>query len=596
MLESKALRKLDLSGTKLTIKGAEAVARALRVNTSLTWLSVQDLNDDGLRMIGAALHANPSNKLCSVACDAYDIAPPGLPSASASASAASHGAARLDVVASGFGTGSALLLANVLKVSTSLAALSIEHDAFSVPPLSELRGDEEAAARSLRLTLREMPPAVAVQYGLLLGSLLSANEQITSATLLNDFGAGGGADFPLPLAQLVGEGSVMFVDLKGGGYPKEIRSVVSGLVVGALLRVHQTLNRLDLRCVPLSVDGGKAIAEALRWNTSITSLSLPEGQLGDEGVEHIAAALEANEAAAVSYVNLSDNGVAVRGAQALAQALRPASTLTSLDGIGMSGTYFRQLRGVDPIHSLELKGLGDVDSPIIGRLLESNTTLTALDLGASSNNMGKLWGRAVADALLTNTTLTALNLGSNGLGDAGGAAVAEALHGRNFKIRSLTVSSNRLGKAAGRGLAGVLANEANLTMLDAGSNDFGDAIARTIFESVARNHSLTSLNLSATRMCEMGFDGTDAEEGIKASADKGRPASKDPVAGRAGAPRAGATRHHGARPRASPRWRRRRRQRRRRPPPQQRCAHRKRAPSTRSPSCSARTRLSARSM
>ena len=41
MLGSPALTKLDLSGTKLTLKGAEAVAGALRRNEALTWLSVQ---------------------------------------------------------------------------------------------------------------------------------------------------------------------------------------------------------------------------------------------------------------------------------------------------------------------------------------------------------------------------------------------------------------------------------------------------------------------------------------------------------------------------------------------------------------------------
>ena len=42
-------------------------SRALRVNVCLTSLSVQDLEDDGLRVLGAALHSNPRNRLsCAV--------------------------------------------------------------------------------------------------------------------------------------------------------------------------------------------------------------------------------------------------------------------------------------------------------------------------------------------------------------------------------------------------------------------------------------------------------------------------------------------------------------------------------------------------
>ena len=47
------------------------------------------------------------------------------------------------------------------------------------------------------------------------------------------------------------------------------------------------------------------------------------------------------------------------------------------------------------------------------------------------------------------------------------------------------------GRAAGRGLSAVLANEANLSALNVGHTDFGDASGRGLFEAVARNNSLT---------------------------------------------------------------------------------------------------------
>ena len=90
MLSSAVLMKLDLSGTKLTPKGAEAVAIALRHNSALTSLSVQDLADDGLRALGVAIHSNPQSRLCSATCDAFEVRPPNpSPSSSSSSSSSS---------------------------------------------------------------------------------------------------------------------------------------------------------------------------------------------------------------------------------------------------------------------------------------------------------------------------------------------------------------------------------------------------------------------------------------------------------------------------------------------------------------------------
>ena len=540
MLASIRLTKLDISGTKLTVGGLGAVASALRVNACLTSLSVQDLDDDGLRVLGAALHSNPHSQLGHAVCDAFDATGGGEQS-------------HMDVPSSGFGTGSATLLASILNVSTSLSSLNL--DAFTIP-VADLSGSDDSS-KSMRLSIRGLPPASVVQYGLLIGSLLSANEHLMlaasperlrhqrgsvtrgfagvsaeespdgavpsrgSATLLNDFGSASGSDFTLPLAQLRGEGGVMFFDMKGGSHTREHRALVAGVVTGAFIRIHASLTRLDLRSCSLALDGAKALSEALRVNTSLTSLSLLDDQLGDDGVEHIAAALASRREggeSSVTALNLSDNGVGYRGALAMSEALRVTERLTSLDGVGMSGTYFKQLRGVDPVRTLDLKGLGDADSVIIAALLGANTTLTALDLGTSSNHMGKQWGRAVSDALSTNTVLTSLNLGSNGLGDKGGAAVAEALHGHNFKIQALDVSSNRLGRASGRAFAGVLANEPNLTSINMGHNDLGDASGRTLLEAVARNNTLTSLDLSYTRLGE-----SVVEEGNKNDASPSPP-------------------------------------------------------------------------
>ena len=77
------------------------------------------------------------------------------------------------------------------------------------------------------------------------------------------------------------------------------------------------------------------------------------------------------------------------------------------------------------------------------RALETNTTLTALDL--QSNQLGDVGGVAVASALETNTTLTTLDLGYNFLRDVGGGALASALE-KNTTLTALNLGgTNYIG-------------------------------------------------------------------------------------------------------------------------------------------------------
>ena len=92
--------------------------------------------------------------------------------------------------------------------------------------------------------------------------------------------------------------------MEGGAHSREPRALVAGAVCGALLRIHASLTRLDVRTCPLGIDGAKAIGGALRCNGSIASLSLLDDQLGDEGIEHIAEAIRANaEESAITALN-----------------------------------------------------------------------------------------------------------------------------------------------------------------------------------------------------------------------------------------------------------------------------------------------------
>jgi hypothetical protein len=71
-----------------------------------------------------------------------------------------------------------------------------------------------------------------------------------------------------------------------------------------------------------------ALAEALRTNTSLTTLELYNNQIGDAGAVALAEALRTNTS--LTTLNLSGNQIGDAGAVALAIALRTNTSLTAL--------------------------------------------------------------------------------------------------------------------------------------------------------------------------------------------------------------------------------------------------------------------------
>ncbi len=73
---------------------------------------------------------------------------------------------------------------------------------------------------------------------------------------------------------------------------------------------------------------------------------------------------------------------------------------------------------------LESNQIGDAGAAALSEALKSNATLTKLFL---QNQVGEAGAAALSEALKINATLTELNLGDNQIGDAGAAALSEAL-------------------------------------------------------------------------------------------------------------------------------------------------------------------------
>merc|ERR1711974_150807 len=81
--------------------------------------------------------------------------------------------------------------------------------------------------------------------------------------------------------------------------------------------------------------GSQRVAATLSQSVSAEVVDLSDNCIGDEGTEHIAAALvHLGKACAVTQVALANNRIGNRGAEALAKLLASNSTVTELNLAG----------------------------------------------------------------------------------------------------------------------------------------------------------------------------------------------------------------------------------------------------------------------
>jgi len=117
-----------------------------------------------------------------------------------------------------------------------------------------------------------------------------------------------------------------------------------------------------------------------------------------------------------------DDDSLIKGAAAIAEALRGNEVLTTLD--------------------LRYNDIGPAGGIAIGKALEINEVLTNLVL--RNNNIGDEGAKALAAALRVNGVLKSLNLYFNNIGNTGAIAIAEALRG-NEVLTDLKLWGNNLG-------------------------------------------------------------------------------------------------------------------------------------------------------
>ncbi|KAG0375797.1 hypothetical protein BGX24_008647 [Mortierella sp. AD032] len=273
------------------------------------------------------------------------------------------------------------------------------------------------------------------------------------------------------------------------------------------LKTNSTLTTLDLKHNSIGDNGAKTLAEALKTNSTLTTLYLQGNSIGDSGAQALAEALKSNST--LNTLDLQGNLIWFKGLLSFSEALEANSTLTTLDlrgnKIGDNGAkaLAEALETNSTLTTLDLqnKSIGDDGVQALSEALKTNSTLTTLDL--ASNLIGTEGAKALAKALKINSTLTTLNLQYNSIGSDGAKALAEALK-NNSALTILDLCHNSIGSDGAKALAEILETNSTLTTLDLRGNKIGDNGAKALAEALETNSTLTTLDLKYNSIDDNG--------------------------------------------------------------------------------------------
>eukprot|EP00043_Microstomoeca_roanoka_P011537 m.108846 g.108846 ORF g.108846 m.108846 type:complete len:674 (-) comp15224_c0_seq1:67-2088(-) len=200
---------------------------------------------------------------------------------------------------------------------------------------------------------------------------------------------------------------------------------------GTSIPLRQT-NRMELLMSRANVDSGtREKIRSIAHNTCGSWMIFYNCKLGAEGGEAVAEALRTNTT--LQILHLFNNHLGADGGRALASAIRTNTTLHTL--------------------YLNKNNLGPVGGRAIARALEQNTTLKKLNL--NNNNIGHASGALIAQALGRNQTLQSVYLWQNNFTVETGHAFANALK-TNQGLEKLDIHGNRFPPEIGRAFADAL--------------------------------------------------------------------------------------------------------------------------------------------
>uniref|UniRef100_A0A8C3F996 NACHT domain-containing protein n=1 Tax=Chrysemys picta bellii TaxID=8478 RepID=A0A8C3F996_CHRPI len=311
--------------------------------------------------------------------------------------------------------------------------------------------------------------------------------------------------------------SVYLDTLEGPGSESEEKNVIPLVCVSLSCRLHGCLTGACCR----------DLADVLKARESLTELDLGYNDLGNAGVRLLCEGLKHPTCKLLWDCELTG---ACCGD--LANVLSSNQSLTELklcsNSLGNAGVRLLCKRLTHPNCKLQQLGLRDCELTgaccgDLAAVLSTSQSLTELKL--SGNSLGNAGVQLLckglkhpnckmqrldlrdceltsaccgdlANVLRTSQTLTELKLSGNNLGDAGVQILCEGLKHLNCKLWRLDLSSCFLTDACCGDLAIVLRTNQNLTELDLGYNNLGDAGVKLLCEGLKQNCNLQSCDYS----------------------------------------------------------------------------------------------------
>jgi hypothetical protein len=268
--------------------------------------------------------------------------------------------------------------------------------------------------------------------------------------------------------------------------------------IAEALKINTTLKLLNLGSGMIFREGAIAIAEALKINKTLTEMYLEINNIGDDGAKALAEALIVNET--LLKLSLRDNFIRSDGIVAIANALIENKTLLYLD-LGLLYSFEDQVGIIAIGNALEINRtltelnlchtINNESAKVIAEALKKNNTLTKLNL--SENKIESDGGIAIADALKINTKLLELNLSENKIESDGGIAIADALK-INTKLLELNLSYNQLSYNGVLPIINVLkTNNNTLSYINLRNNFISDSEKAPFIRYFRTNRRLTTL-------------------------------------------------------------------------------------------------------
>ncbi|KAL0242655.1 hypothetical protein GEMRC1_005218 [Eukaryota sp. GEM-RC1] len=287
--------------------------------------------------------------------------------------------------------------------------------------------------------------------------------------------------------EFLNKSSSLFTRLKQLEVKVFQRISVSMLLIEAL-KTNTTVTSVDLEGISIGAEATSALAEVLKVNTSVTSVYLCGNFLNNECIRALAEGLKVNDS--VTTVYLRGNSIGAEGARALAEALKVNASVTSVD---LGGNSVR-----------------DEGVRALAEALKVNDSVTSVDLGGNSIKDDGV--RALAEALKVNSSVTSVDLRFNSIRDEGVRALAEALK-VNVSVTSVGLGGNSIGDEGARALAEALQVNSSITSLDLGHNSVQAEGARALAEALKVNVSVTSVDLRGNSIRDEGA--TALEDALK---------------------------------------------------------------------------------